>query len=403
MSPLRRRLAAAAAAFALAACGGSSNNNGNGDLGQACTMIEGLCVKPPATPTVAKRTACGEVTEFCDKTSRPAPNLGCLATPPTPSGGPTEVTLTGFVDVFSSGPNSSGVSISVYDAAQLLNGAAIGGVTPLAKLDNVDLDPATQRACDKEIKNGCSIPSRTQCTLPVCGDGLDGRPDNSKYCRANSDGSFSCNDRLRWEARYTMPVKLPTNKQLVVRVTGPNGAPDQTWANLITWNVYLSSAARSCAAPRANLEDNDCLDLSDAANPTFRLNVNALSKSDYTNIPVTAGLSSGIPAGRGAAAGEIHDCDNVRIEGAVVEVSPQPERSTYFNGNPNRTLPDSTRAVTDRLSLYAGLSLAPGKVKVVAAGLLTDGGPLTSLGAFEAWVYPDSVSVINVNGGKPRP
>jgi len=395
-------VAALAAVLALAACSSGSSNNNN-DLGQTCTMIEGLCVKPPVTPTVAKRTGCGEVTEFCDKTSQPAPNLTCLATPANPSGGPTEVTLTGFVDVFSSGPNSSGASVYVYDAAQLLGGAAIGGVTPLAKLDNVQLDPTTQRACDKEIKYGCSLPSRTGCMLPVCGDGLDGRPDNSKYCRANGDGSFSCNDRLRWEARYTMPVKLPTNKQLVVRVTGPNGAPDQTWANLVTWNVYLSSTARSCAAPPANLEDNDCLDTSDAANPTFRLNVNALSKSDYTNIPVTAGLSSGIPVGRGAAAGEIHDCDNVRIEGAVVEVSPQPERSTYFNGNPNRTLPDSTRLATDRLSLYAGLSMPPGKVKVVAAGVLTDGGALSSLGAFEAYIYADTVSVINVNGGKPRP
>jgi hypothetical protein len=397
------RLAALAfaCATAVACSGGSSNNN---DLGQTmCTMIEGLCIRPPATPTVVKRTACGEVTEFCDKTNQPAPNLSCLSNIPMPSGAPTEVTLTGFVDVFSSGPNSSGVSVYVYDAAALLGGAAISTVTPIAKLDNVQLDQATQRACDKENKNGCSIPSRTECMLPVCGDGLDGRPDNSKYCRDNKDGSFTCNDRLRWEARYTMPAKIPTNKQLVVRVTGPNGNPDQTWANLVTWNVFLSSQARACAAPPANLEDNDCLDMSDAANPVYRLNVNALSKSDYTNIPVTAGLSSGIPTGRGAAAGEIHDCDNIRIEGAVVEVSPQPERSTYFNGNPNRTLPESTRPATDRLSLYAGLSVPPGKVKVVAAGVLTDGGPLTSLGFFEAYAYPDTVSVINVNGGKPRP
>ena len=59
----------------------------------------------------SSRTACGDVTEFCDKTSTAAPNLACLATPKQNPAGPATVTVTGFIHVFSSGPNANGVSV----------------------------------------------------------------------------------------------------------------------------------------------------------------------------------------------------------------------------------------------------------------------------------------------------
>jgi hypothetical protein len=381
-------------ALLLVGCGGGSNNGDGGMTG--CTTIDGVCLFPPAA--VADRTPCGDVTEFCDKTAQPALNLACLATPAMPKPGPATVTATGFVHVFSSGPDSKGISVAFYDAAPLLAGMDIAAATPIAQLSSVMLDPTTQRACDSDPKNGCALPSTTGCALPICNDGLMGRTDSDKYCRDNGAGSTSCNDRLRWEARYTIP-NIPTNKQLVVRTSGPNGQPDQTWASLVTWNVYLATGDHACTSN----QDNDCIDVSDAANPKYQLNVNALSKSDYVNIPTTAGLSGGIAAGEGAVAGEIHDCDNIRVENAVVGETPQAERSSYFNGNPIMTLPDSSRLATDRLGLYTALNLKPGKVHVVAAGLLQTGAALTSFGTFDGFVYADTVSVINVNGGKPKP
>ena len=53
--------------------------------------------------------------------------------------------------------------------------------------------------------------------------GWGGHPDQTKYCRQDPTGT-TCADRLRWEARYTV-ANIPTNKQLVVRATGPNAAP----------------------------------------------------------------------------------------------------------------------------------------------------------------------------------
>jgi len=367
------------------------------DGGLTCTTLDGVCLYPPTD--VAARTQCGDVTDFCDKTKTAAPNLSCLATPKTPGAGPAMVTLTGFIDVFSNGPNANGISVAVYDAGPLLGGQDISVATPIAQLPSVTLDPATQRACDADGKFGCSLPSHTGCALPVCNDGLDGRTDSTKYCRDNGGGNFTCNDRLRWEARYTMPVMVPTNKPLVVRVTGANGMADQNWANLVVWNVYLSTSDHACASGPLGLEDNDCID---AANTTYRLNVNALSKTDYVNIPVTSGLSGGIAPGRGAVAGELHDCDNVRVEFAVVGMTPAPDRSSYFNGNPIKTLPDSARQSTDRLGLFTGLNLPPGKVTVVGGGLTSAGGALTGFGTFAGYIYPDTVSVINLNEGHPR-
>lgn len=381
---------------AAAGCGGSGNNNSDGGT-SGCTPFGGVCLFAPAQ--TAQRTKCGDVTEFCDKAAAGAPNLACVATPIDPPDGPTSVTLTGFVHVFSSGPNSDGLQVSIYDAAPLLAGTDINAATPLAQ-GVFALDPKTQRACDTDKVNGCSIPVSSACTLPVCNDGIDGRTDDKKYCMNNGASPATCNDRLRWEARYTF-ANIPTNRQLAVRVTGPEGKANQVWATTVQWNLYLPTGTRSCV----DENDIDCMDLTNASAIQYRYNVNALSQSDYVNIPQTSGLSGGISAGLGAIAGEVHDCDNVRVGNVAVGTNPAGDRFTYFNGNPVKTLPDSARYAfgTDQLGLYAAFNLKPGKVNAQAAGILELGGAMVDFGNFEGIVYPDTVSVININGGRPKP
>jgi hypothetical protein len=373
----------------VAGCGSGSGGNGGG-----CTQFGAVCLFPPTQAAV--RTACGDVTEYCDSGAQPMPNLTCLATPKSDGSGPATVTLTGFVHVFSSGPDSTNVLVAVYDAASLANGADPKNVSPIA-MTTATLDPSTQRACDATAANGCSIPSASGCALPVCNDGLNGHNDDHKYCRDLGGGMSSCSDRLRWESRYTL-ANVPTNKQLVIHTAGMGGASDSTWALLASWNVYLSTADHACT----DLSDTDCIDTS---NGTYQLNVNALSRSDYVNIPTSAGLAGGIAAGQGAIAGEVHDCDNVRVGNVAVATAPSASRFTYFNGNPVMTLPDSSRfsSGTDRLGLFAALNLPPGKATIQAAGLTTAGGTLSDFGSFDVFVYPDTVSIANVNGGKPKP
>jgi hypothetical protein len=353
----------------------------------------GTCFYAPTL--AAQRTPCGAVTEYCDKTSVSTPNLDCLnKIGPAPGAPPVTVTLTGFVHVFSSGPDSNGVKVQVFDAASI-TATDPGTQNPIASLTSA-LDPATQRACDADGSKGCSLPLASGCQLPVCNDGLMGRADDHKYCRDNGAGG-ECSDRLRWESRYSMPG-VPTNTGLVIRVSGPSGKSDATWATTASFNIFLSTNDRACTS----LTDTDCLDKTDAANPKYQLNVSALSASDYVNIPVISGLAGGIGSGNGAVAGEVHDCDNIRVANVEVATTPLADRFTYFNGNPVTTLPDSSRAAvgTDQLGLFAGLNMHPGPVKIETAGVKALGDDLLSFGTFDAFIYPNTVSIVTINGGK---
>jgi hypothetical protein len=379
----------------LFACGGSTSNT---DGGNGCVKFGETCLYPPTQ--VATRTPCGEVSEFCDPTMNPTPNLTCLGqSAATPPATPAKVTLTGFVHVFSSGPDAKGLTVQVFEQSALTGGADPATTAPLLTT-SVTLDPATQRACDSDPAKGCSLPSTTGCALPVCNDGLAGHTDDKKYCRDLGGGNSECSSRLRWEGRYSID-NVPTNTQLVIRTTGPGGKPDTTWATMVAFNIVLSTADPACKTA----SDVYCLDTTNPAMPKYQLNVNALSQSDYVNIPTTSGLAGGISSGLGAIAGEVHDCDNVRVGYVQVGVSPEGDRFTYFNGNPIKTLPDSGRvgAGTDRLGLYAALNVKPGNVTVETAGLTSAGGAPTTFGRFTAIVYPNTVSVANINGGRPQP
>ncbi|HEY2749331.1 MAG TPA: hypothetical protein VGL86_32155, partial [Polyangia bacterium] len=133
-------------ALALAiAVGCNGKPQGNGVM---CSELVdgGGCFYPPTV--AAARTQCGDVTEYCDTTGVMAPNLGCLTAPMPPAAGaaPASVTLTGFVHVFSSGPDSNNVRVQVFDATTVTQndpaqGQTLGTVTAA-------LDPTTQRACD---------------------------------------------------------------------------------------------------------------------------------------------------------------------------------------------------------------------------------------------------------------
>lgn len=390
-------------ALSLAACGGGSSNTDGGGPSACSTgeeKFQDVCLIAPTMPAAA--TACGEVTEYCSKSGDTTPSLACLGTTKMHAATPATVTLTGFVHPFSSGKSNSDVTIQIFKAADLLGGADITTATPVVPAITVTFDPSkatdpTQfRACDTDPKVGCQPVTPGACTVPPCNDGLMGRADDGKYCHSVS-GTPTCSDRLRWEARYSIDG-VPTNTPLVVRSSGKGAAADQQWAVLVTWSVFLAADDAACKDAQAT----DCLDLSDAAHPKYQLNVNVLSQSDYFNIPNASGLAGGLSSGLGAVAGEVHDCNNVRLGNVQVGVQPGGDRFTYFNGNPLDTVPDASRAATgtDRLGLFAALNVPPGKILVEAVGLV--GGMETPMGKATAYVYPNSVSVVTLNGGKPQ-
>lgn len=377
-------------ALALAACSGPSGtvpDCNDLDLGASCFVR-------PTSPLV--RTACGAFRDFCGGGS--APQLACLDAAPR-TAGPARRTLTGFVGVFATGPNTDGLAVQVFEQSTLATGGNPATLTPIArtKTASSSTDATTLRACDVDSAVGCVTPT-TACSV-ACADGLGGRSDKSFYCRTLPDGSDACAKRTRWEARYTLASDVPVDRPIAIRVTGPNGASDQIWATTMTFGIIVPSVAPTCASDTSV----ECYDASGA----YHVDLTALSKVDYLSLPQRAGLQGSVTRGRGAVIGQVHDCDGVRLANAQIAFSTEnlPDRVTYFDASdPAVPFPDAGRAQlgTDASGLYAAFNLEPGAVRVEAAGLLTAGGSLVDLGATDARIYADTVTLIGLGGGRPQ-
>ncbi len=380
------------------------NNNTDGGGGMSCPKdfpikVNGVCLSQDPSQE-GQRTPCGEIVDDCYTSGTKVPKLDCK--PKTTPKGPATINLGGFVDVFSSGPDADAVTIEVYDAEALLKAIAADkaagklkedpSISPLGT-DTVtlswpdknkvptDATRGTARACpkDNKLKLKCMVPTK-DCTSCDMG---------GNYCHKGQ-----CIERLRWESRYLVK-NLPTNKYLVVRTIGKvdsKGTKNATWGIMAQFGVFLDTDAKDCT----DGQFNDC-----KKNGNYELEANALSKSDYKTIPITAGLSGGVPDGHGAVAGEVHDCGGIKLSGFQVGTYPTPTVMAYFNGNPIKTLPDLSRETygTNIDGLFSALDIPPGKVKVSAQGKV--GGKPVSAGTVELAVLPDTVSVVTLEKNKP--
>lgn len=401
---------ALALSTSMAGCGGGGDDDAcNGgvvpDPGCSCVYPKknpgsAVCTLPldVAERPETKRAQCGDLKEFCAKDATTAPKLGCLtAAPAQEPATPDKVTLTGWVDVFSSGPDSNDVTIQIFDAAQLDAAASIDAVTPIGET-TVKLDAASfpkARFCpnptsDLGRTDATCRPQTADCAACPEGASVNG----TRYC-LNS----TCEERLRAEVRFEIP-NIPTRKFLAIRTMGPGKTTDPLWGVLVQYNVYLSTAARACTAAKGTDPlDTECLRMAGTAGPEFEKNVNVLSKSDYMTIPTTIGTA--ITPGFGAIAGEVRDCEDVRLEAAQVGYDMNPGVRSYSNGNPNKTVFDlgMDGVGTSRLGIFTGINMAPGVVTVEGWGKV--GGAATLLGKYRAKVWPDTVSTITINGGRP--
>ncbi|MEK6606155.1 MAG: hypothetical protein AABZ30_00675 [Myxococcota bacterium] len=394
--------------LSVASCGGTDVTPREGESeseGEACAESEiavgAVCVRPPVEE--AQRTACGEITENCDPEGVTTPNFACHeGDAPAPPAGPAQVTLTGFVDVFGHGPDADGVKVQIFDSerldAQIAEALAAGALDAdwitttsfgadtlygeqivYTAWDDHDEPPPGCRACpgEDDARDGiaCALP-RDDCDPPC-------DLDANEYC-GTKDGEARCiQGRLRWECRYAVP-DVPTNRYLTIRTAGEDEQDDQAWSPMLQYNNYLFA---------------DSLLISDGS---YELKVNVLSYADYVSIPNTV---IGVPIAdeRGAVAGEVRDCDDIRLSFAQVGTFPEPQRYTFFNGNPVTTLPAiSGLAVgTNQDGIYAALDIPAGKVEV-AALVLSAGVPLT-VGHVTASVLPGAVTVVGFAERKPEP
>ncbi len=317
----------------------------------------GVCVEPSPMRAVLERTNCDDTQrrEYCRSGTAGAPNLQCFQPGSYPTAGVSErVTVWGYVKVFGNGGDSQHIKISVHrvnedgTAGELL-GSAVSDTTHAATGMEDVYSPSRDRVLFTRRAGGYAIPN------------------------------------------------IPTETELLIITEGDPADSEAAglWSHRIyDYNVVmLNSEIDTMPAPAG------------VTGRSVRFLARVISNSDWTAIPATSTLTSGIPIGSGALAGEVHDCDDVRLSNATVESSPRRAWDgpvVYFSENDTNPLPDLSRAErgTSLLGTYALLDVAPGPVRVSAVGYNAARQPV-HLGSYRARVYPDSVTTVTFRGLRP--
>jgi hypothetical protein len=386
MNSLRLALLLLLVAFG-GACGDDTTNNnpdgsgdtdgsGNGVLYETCRAED--CPAPPSCPrgqiltcctcidpptANATRTACGVMSEYCDEAPPDPVNVGCLMESGWPSPPPTDpptVTVRGVVDVYGGGNTAAGGDITVAFHRMADDGSIVE--PPIAT------DTATLARCDPaQLPVPFESGDEASCCPGPCQELLPDTP-------AGSCTPTSGDCRALWLYQVE---NIPTSTPLILHTSGLA----TFWKDLYYSNVFYFT------------EDQE-----PEGYVFYRAKI--ISLDDWRGIPASAGDFDGIAPGNGAVAGEIHDCDNVKLAFAKVGVSPAPNTFVYFNGNEAKPYPDTLRTSTNSDSLYAALEIPPGPVRVSALAQV-DGVGLVNLGWWDARVFPDALTVVTIRGTRP--
>ncbi|MEZ4372103.1 MAG: hypothetical protein R3B07_14820 [Polyangiaceae bacterium] len=297
------------------------------------------------SPNIVRTT---DTVDYSDPTGAP-PNLSCFAGDPPVTKASKLVTMKGIVEAFSNGCDLSNVKIEVY---------------------TVDNDPNSATYRDKLELIG----------TPVVTDDFE----------VVQEADDDCPDELVDNRNYVY-ADVPTYTELMVITkssdeSGAGGAP--LWRTLYTYNLYITE------------DDPDF----DAGSNTYTRDQRALADSDFQLIPTVA-LGSPISAGNGAIGGEVHDCDNIRIQNARVDINRTRAAVSYFNDDEYNPLPESGRneVGTGRTAIWSALNVEPGVARVAATGLMDIEGTqtLVTLGYYDVRIYADAVTSVTFRGRRP--
>ncbi|MEZ4393476.1 MAG: hypothetical protein R3A48_20600 [Polyangiales bacterium] len=318
----------------------------------------GVCIAPPTRRQAVRRTNCDDTQrrEYCRTGDVGPANLSCFERANWPVAGASErVTMWGYVRVFGNGNDSQHIRVTVYRPnADGTPGEMIGtAVSDLAHPANGTEDVLS--------------------------------PTRDRVLFTRNLGGYHIEN-------------VPTETELLV-VTEADAADSTArmlWSHKIyDFNVMLRNAEVNAEALPMNVPGARHV----------RFNARVISNGDWQSIPATSALTEGIGAGRGALAGEVHDCDDVRLANATVESRPRrvwDGPTVYFSDNDTNPLPDLSRGGigTSLLGTYALLDLNAGPVTVVATGYDAN-MRLVHLGSYRARVFPDSVTIVTFRGLRP--
>lgn len=342
------------------------DNGGEGRCEGTCRILdEAFCEDQAVTPDCANIPAGAQV-DVC----------GVAIKAP-----PSEQTAEGKVfDELERSPNvkeyagTGPVALGCYEA---------GGYPPAA--DPSASQDVTVRGIVKIFSNGCESKDVTVSVYTVRRDGSseDGHTDQlvgtavvtPDFCddtnaEPEPDIEGCGMEDIRYECRYQYD-NVPTETELVFVTEGP------IWAPIYEYGVFIPN--------------------SEVSGGEWEHDVRALANDDYATI-AQAAMGKTITAGHGAVAGEVHDCDNLRVVNAVVDVDVPKFITTYFTDDEDDPLPDLQAKSTSTLGLYSALDITPGPATVAAAGIVD--GQLVGAGFMRVYVYADAVTSATFRGLK---
>jgi len=307
-------------------------------------------VQEPRSTTELTRASTSDYHDYAAPPTSLTPDLGCLTTPAV-TGPVHATTLTGYVKIFSSNPpgGTLGVTVQVF-RVDTTTGALMGQV---------------------------GSPYTTSKSDPV----------------TSNHWLYNCETDACAFYGYTI-TGVPTETPLVIETS--DGGPG-LWANLYDYNIYFSDAVDCASAPTGA----PCV----SSATTTSYDVTAVVPADISTAATLAGGFTLNPT-QGVIAGEVHDCGDVRIAGANVDLDkPYVGPLIYFDANETQPTPDEDIGQADEgtslLGLFGALDLATGApIRVSAIGNVS--GKDTLLGTAIVQAYPGpSVTAITLRGRGP--
>ena len=174
---------------------------------------------------------------------------------------------------------------------------------------------------------------------------------------------------------------VPTETPLIVKTSDvvPGGS---RWKDLYDYNVMFRNAR-----VQGGVVEHD---------PA------AVAATDVNTVAAAAGGFIPKPD-RGVLAGEVHDCDDVRVSGAMVDTDvPHEADLFYFGENEADPLPDQQQARngTSRIGLFGALNFPTAvPIRVTAVGKVN--GETTLVGTHVVQTFPGAVTALSLRGRRP--
>jgi len=179
---------------------------------------------------------------------------------------------------------------------------------------------------------------------------------------------------------YTYPG-VPTETRLILKTS--DAANTQQWAVLYDYDTYFANS---------EVQAGDVVEYDPSVVASTDLNTVASAAGGFT-----------VKQDKGLLAGEVHDCGDVRLAAATVDIDAAHEADMfYFGENEADPLPDKSRQAlgTSKLGLFGTLNVATG-VPIRVSALGKQGDQTVLLGSTTVQTFPGAVTALRLRGRRP--